>query len=235
MNEMLDLVESELISQQENLFKQKSILSEKLQQIRDHYVHLRDNKPSFGGHSREEIKVMSKVKSSSSATLRSRGAKSGVSRPKSQTVERGQEKCLDHRKKKNCDQEVYKNVSIPIVEYITVDEFNDIPKYMKGRLTYESLNKSVNDFNQTIESKYQFLATHSSKYSEADMKRYQVYKSQENAESSGEYFCTAQDLKLYSDLKADNTTKIVLTCLRHCKRIKEIRGPAKLIRYAIIK
>lgn len=42
------------------------------------------------------------------------------------------------------------------------------------------------------------------------------------------------DLTQLSDLKADNMTKIVLTCLRHCKRIKEIRGPVKLIRYAVV-
>ncbi len=52
----------------------------------------------------------------------------------------------------------------------------------------------------------------------------------------GEFFCTINDLKELSDLKVDNTIRKILTSLRHCKRIKEIRGnPPKLIRYAVIK
>lgn len=235
MNEMLNLIESELVNQQENLFKQQSILNEKLEQVRNHCNYLRDNKPSFKCQAKEELNILNKIKLSQSTGIRNKQMKNKGAKVKSEVSECSHEKGFDQKKKKNIDEKVYKNISIPVVEYITVDEFNDIPKYMKGRLTYEFLNKSVNDFNKTIASKYQLMSTHSSKYSEADLKRYQMYKSQENPESVGEFFCTTQDLKLYSDLKVDNTTKIVLTCLRHCKRIKEIRGPVKLIRYAIAK
>lgn len=56
---------------------------------------------------------------------------------------------------------------------------------MRGRVTYEMINKAVDDFNRTIAAKYQLLATPSTKHTEDEFKRCQVYKSQENAETAG--------------------------------------------------
>ena len=101
-------------------------------------------------------------------------------------------------------------------------------------MTCETINTAVADFNRALGAKYR-LITAPNRTSEQEIKKFQLYKSQENADTEGEFFVTLIDLKELSDLKADNKTRVVLTCLRHCKRIKEIRGPVNLIRYAVVK
>ncbi len=36
-----------------------------------------------------------------------------------------------------------KKICLPKMEFVTVEEFDGVPKYMKGRLTYESINAAV--------------------------------------------------------------------------------------------
>ncbi|XP_054167205.1 spindle and kinetochore-associated protein 1-like [Oppia nitens] len=129
-----------------------------------------------------------------------------------------------------------KCLQTPNISFITTEEFESIPQYILGRLSYEVMNRTVADFNRTIAAKYKIIANYSTKYSDEDMRRYSHFKEQENSETDGEFFCTINDLKDFSDLKVELTIRKTLTCLRHCKRIKEIRGnPSKLIRYAIVK
>ncbi|KAH7642488.1 uncharacterized protein LOC124492593 [Dermatophagoides farinae] len=125
----------------------------------------------------------------------------------------------------------------PMMEHLTQAEYNSIPKYMLSRLTLSTLNESVDAFNHSIMCKYMFIRKfdlHSTK--ETEYKRYQEYKSHENADTKGIYFVTINDIKELSSMKNDSTLRKVLICLRHCKRIKEIRGgqPPKLIRYGLI-
>lgn len=107
-------------------------------------------------------------------------------------------------------------------------------RYQRQRLSYEAVNTGVADFNRAVGAKYRLMSA-PTKTSEQEIKKYQLYKSQENQDTEGEFFVTGSDLKELSDLKGDNKTKIILTCLRHTKRIKEIRGPVTLIRYAVVK
>ncbi|CAG2175968.1 unnamed protein product [Oppiella nova] len=131
---------------------------------------------------------------------------------------------------------VLKDTSIPSISFITTEEFASIPHYMLGRLTYEVINRAIADFNRTIATKYKIINNYSTKYCDEDLRKYAAYKEQENSETDGQYFCTINDLKDLSDLKLDITIRKAIICLRHCKRVKEIRGnPPKLIRYAIVK
>ena len=50
--------------------------------------------------------------------------------------------------------------------------------------------------------------------------------------TTGEYFFIDDDLKAYSQLKMDSTGRAILTMLRHCGRIREVRGN-KLLRYVL--
>lgn len=50
---------------------------------------------------------------------------------------------------------------------------------------------------------------------------------------SGEYFIVEEDIKEFSTLKMDSVGRAILTVLRHCGRIKEIRGSGHT-RYACI-
>ena len=47
--------------------------------------------------------------------------------------------------------------SCPKVSYLTVQEFQSVPKYMKGRFTYDTFNQVVDEFNNALETKYEFL------------------------------------------------------------------------------
>lgn len=50
--------------------------------------------------------------------------------------------------------------------------------------------------------------------------------------TTGEYFFIDDDLKTYSLLKMDSTGRAILTMLRHCGRLREVRGK-KLLRYVL--
>lgn len=57
---------------------------------------------------------------------------------------------------------------------------------MRGRLRLEELNDFVSDFNLTIQEKYKLINSYSIHSSNEELyKRYQVYKSQEIAETKG--------------------------------------------------
>ena len=47
--------------------------------------------------------------------------------------------------------------SIPKIRYLSVDEFEKVPKYMRGRLNYDAINASIDDFNSALEARYTFL------------------------------------------------------------------------------
>ena len=135
-------------------------------------------------------------------------------------------------KVKNVDH-IY--INYPQINYISLNEFNYIPKYMKGRLSFETCNKLVDEFNKAIELKYKFMMIPNSKYSNEELLKYTIYKNQEDDETKGLFFVTPKDLHEYSDLKISaNNTKIFIQCVRHCKRIKEIRGMDRLIRYVVL-
>ncbi|KAH9424611.1 Spindle and kinetochore-associated protein 1 [Dermatophagoides pteronyssinus] len=131
------------------------------------------------------------------------------------------------------------NSPFPLMEHLNQSEYNSIPKYMLSRLTLSTLNESIDAFNHSIYAKYQFIKKFDIQSTkESDYKRYQQYKSQENADTKGIYFVTINDIKELTEMKNDSTLRKVLICLRHCKRIKEIRGgngqSQKLIRYGLI-
>ncbi|OTF75233.1 hypothetical protein BLA29_004691 [Euroglyphus maynei] len=129
------------------------------------------------------------------------------------------------------------NLPFPMMEHLNDSEFNSIPKYMLSRLTLSTLNESIDAFNHSIMCKYMFIRKFDIQSTkETDYKRYQQYKAQENVDTKGIYFVTINDIKELTTMKNDSTLRKVLICLRHCKRIKEIRGgqQPKLIRYGLI-
>ncbi|KAK6178908.1 hypothetical protein SNE40_011390 [Patella caerulea] len=121
----------------------------------------------------------------------------------------------------------------PSIEYLTVDEFEEVPKYMKGRVTYNQVNSLVDELNKTFIAKYKILHMKKSTMNDISRKRFENYKIQENKDTEGVYFVVEVDIKDFSSVKMDAITRSILTTLRHCGRIREVRG-GKLTRYAII-
>ena len=119
------------------------------------------------------------------------------------------------------------------VTHLTVEEFEKVPKYMKGRLTYDSLSVAVEEFNLAVKEKYEFLAKSLSEISLKEKKRRNILKSQDKPELKGKHFVTTDELKEFSMFKTENSKKAVITVLRHFKKIRENRGPGSAIRYVV--
>ncbi|ESO89588.1 hypothetical protein LOTGIDRAFT_124768 [Lottia gigantea] len=121
----------------------------------------------------------------------------------------------------------------PLIEYLTVEEFEDVPKYMKGRVMYNQVNTLLDELNKTFTAKYKIVHQKRSTMNDLARKRNENYKSQQTKDTEGVYFVVEADIKDFSTIKLDAVTRAILTILRHCGRIREIRG-GKLTRYAII-
>ena len=126
-----------------------------------------------------------------------------------------------------------KSVKVSSVEYLTVQEFDKIPKYMKGRLNYDSLTLAVKEFNQCLEAKYQFLSQPLNSLGLKDKKRRNLLKAQDKPELKSKQFITADDLKQFSMFKTEQSKKSIFTVLRHFQRIREVRGPGPIVRFVV--
>ena len=63
---------------------------------------------------------------------------------------------------------------------------------------------------------------------------FQEMKSLETKEAKGCRFVVADDLRSAASWKSEGQRKNIFTILRHFQRIKEIRGPGQILRYAIL-
>ncbi|XP_013385643.1 spindle and kinetochore-associated protein 1-like isoform X1 [Lingula anatina] len=116
---------------------------------------------------------------------------------------------------------------VPAIEYLTKDEYEEVPKYIKGRINYDSVNLAIDELNKAVSAKYSIVGKPRSvimKSSDAIKKQFDQFKSQETKETKGVHFIVDGDIKSLSSLKMDSSARSVLTILRHCGRIKEIRG-----------
>ncbi|TRY70394.1 hypothetical protein TCAL_13201 [Tigriopus californicus] len=121
------------------------------------------------------------------------------------------------------------------VSYLTLQEFDAIPKYMLGRLSYEAINQAIDDYNQALKDKYEFYGKgFQSMSSMKDKKRYKEMKALETKETRGFQFLVSEDLKSTTHLKSESARKSIFTILRHFKRVKEVRGPGSILRYCAL-
>ena len=127
-----------------------------------------------------------------------------------------------------------RTVVTTLVTHLTVEEFEKVPKYMKGRLSYDSLSVAVEEFNSAVKGKYEFLAKSLNEISLKEKKRRNILKSQDKPELKGKHFVTTDELKEFSMFKTENSKKAVITVLRHFQKIRENRGPGSTIRYVVV-
>merc|ERR1739842_162766 len=107
-------------------------------------------------------------------------------------------------------------------------------RYIRGRLQYDQVNNIVDKLNKTMETKYTLLRRPRAKASDFEMKLIAGCKKHENNETKGLYFVVDEDLKRWSSLKLDPAVRSMLTVLRTLKRLREVRGPGSLVRYAVL-
>ncbi|XP_053331919.1 spindle and kinetochore-associated protein 1 [Clarias gariepinus] len=119
------------------------------------------------------------------------------------------------------------------MEFITVQEFDNIPQYMKGRVTYDQLNTAVKSINTAVTGKYKILQQPVKSLSNAARKLHQRFKDQETKDTKGQFFVVEEDLRDLAQLKVDKRFVGMLNMLRHCQRLKELRGGG-LTRYMLL-
>ena len=59
-------------------------------------------------------------------------------------------------------------------------------------------------------------------------------KALETKETKGTYFIVGDDLRSAPMLKMEGQRRNIISILRHFQRIREIRGPGQILRYAIV-
>ncbi|XP_070592513.1 SKA complex subunit 1 [Erythrolamprus reginae] len=122
--------------------------------------------------------------------------------------------------------------SIREAPFITSEEFESIPAYMKGRLTFSQVNAVVAEINKAVASKYSILHQPIKSMGNATRNLYYRFQEEETKDTKGEYFIVEADIEVFTQLKADKRFHSILTILRHCHRVREIRG-SRIVRYAI--
>ncbi|XP_004461450.2 SKA complex subunit 1 [Dasypus novemcinctus] len=122
--------------------------------------------------------------------------------------------------------------NIKEIPFITSDEFNGVPAYMKSRLTYCQINDVIKEINKAVISKYKILYQPKKSMNSVARNLYHRFIDEETKDTKGHYFIVEADIKEFTSLKVDKKFHGMLNILRHCRRISEIRGQG-LTRYAI--
>ncbi|XP_028658416.1 spindle and kinetochore-associated protein 1 [Erpetoichthys calabaricus] len=123
--------------------------------------------------------------------------------------------------------------NIKEMEFITMAEFEEIPGYMKGRLTYPQVNSVIQDFNKAVVGKYKIMQLPVKSLNNASRKLLQRFKDEELKTTKGLYFIVDADIKEFTQMKVDKKFHGMLNILRHCRRMREVRDGG-LVRYIVL-
>ncbi|MGH0139666.1 UNVERIFIED_CONTAM: hypothetical protein FKN15_030306 [Acipenser sinensis] len=105
-------------------------------------------------------------------------------------------------------------------------------RYMKGRFTYDQINNVIQDINKAVVCKYKILKQSLKSMNNATRKLYQRFKDEECKETKGQYFIVDADIKEFTQMKVEKKFHVMLNMLRHCQRLREVRGGG-IIRYML--
>ncbi|XP_047200506.1 spindle and kinetochore-associated protein 1 isoform X2 [Hippoglossus stenolepis] len=126
------------------------------------------------------------------------------------------------------------------MEFITVPEFENIPQYMKGRVSYDQINAVVQSINKAVTAKYKILHQSVKTLSSHARKLHQRFKDQDTKDTkvvleylAGQYFVVEDDIREFTPTRVDKRFQGILNMLRHCQRLREQRGRG-LTRYILL-
>lgn len=126
-----------------------------------------------------------------------------------------------------------RKVQVPTLPYVRVDEFDNVPHYVRGRLKREAVNECIDAIQKALEKKYTVLSTPRSKMGEHMMKRYKLYKDAECKETDNAFFFLTGDLKELASYTINAQARSCLAVLRNLNYIKELRS-AGFVRYILL-
>ncbi|NXR98073.1 SKA1 protein, partial [Oxylabes madagascariensis] len=115
---------------------------------------------------------------------------------------------------------------------ITAQEFESVPTYLKGRITYDQINAVVQQMNKAVVDKYKILYQPLKSMKASARNLYHRFMEEETKDTKGAFFIVEADIKEFTELKLDKRFHSILSILRHCQRVREVRGSG-LIRYII--
>uniref|UniRef100_A0A8I3WZQ5 SKA complex subunit 1 n=1 Tax=Callithrix jacchus TaxID=9483 RepID=A0A8I3WZQ5_CALJA len=104
--------------------------------------------------------------------------------------------------------------------------------YMKSRLTYGQINDVIKEINKAVMSKYKILYQPKKSMNSVARNLYHRFINEETKDTKGHYFIVEADIKEFTTLKVDKKFHVILSILRHCRRLSEVRGGG-LTRYVI--
>lgn len=119
------------------------------------------------------------------------------------------------------------------MDFITTQEYETIPQYMKGRVSYEQLNAVVEGINIAVTAKYKILSQSVKVLNNHSRKLQQRFKDQETKDTKGQFFVVEDDIREFTQMKVDKRFQGILNMLRHCQRLREIRGGG-VVRYMLM-
>ena len=125
---------------------------------------------------------------------------------------------------KNNNNNNNKQREIPQIEIVGKDEFNLVPKYVKGRLTQNRLNDSIIEFNKGLQTKYRILQMNPTKMQKYQFDLHEKYIKEETKETKHSYWLNHDDFRNSNNFTFDQTGKAIFNVMRHLKRIRMISG-----------
>mmetsp|Transcript_1265 Transcript_1265/g.3535 ORF Transcript_1265/g.3535 Transcript_1265/m.3535 type:complete len:328 (+) Transcript_1265:979-1962(+) len=114
--------------------------------------------------------------------------------------------------------------AVPNMQYLTTDELNSAPAYMRNRLTIDKVNSAVDEVQDIFGRKYEILRMPHRQLSTEQKKLQAGYKQLEmdHPKLKGLLFISETDCKTARLVKSDQTGKNIMSVLRHVQRLKEI-------------
>lgn len=127
-------------------------------------------------------------------------------------------------------------------------------RYMKGRITYDQLNAAVQNINTAVKAKYRILQQPLKGLNNHSRKLHARFKEQETKATkgtsdrrrgrtqefgdalislAGQYFVVEDDIRELAQVKVDKRFQGILNMLRHCQRLRELRGGG-ITRYTLL-
>ncbi|NXM29819.1 SKA1 protein, partial [Oxyruncus cristatus] len=118
------------------------------------------------------------------------------------------------------------------IALITAEEFQVVPVYLKGRLACGQINAVVEEINKAVVAKYKIMGRPVKSMGFTAKNLYDRFIKEETKDTKGEFFVVEADIKAFTQLKTGKRFHCVMTILRHCHRVREVRA-SKLVRYII--
>uniref|UniRef100_A0A1A7WLS4 SKA complex subunit 1 n=2 Tax=Iconisemion striatum TaxID=60296 RepID=A0A1A7WLS4_9TELE len=206
LNGLLDEFEK-CVDQQKEQLKQLKDLDNSIRMELASIQHIKANMPTH--ISRKKVPV--------------RGKEPEVSHSQAAIVEPFQTECL--QKSSRC--------FIKEMKFVTMPEFESIPQYMKGRVSYEQLNAVVDCFNSAVTAKYRILSQPVKTLNSHPRRLQQRFRNQETKDTKGHFFVVEDDIREFTQMTADKRFQGILNMLRHCQRLRQLRGGG-LVRYVLL-